>query len=299
MTEFLTTREVADLLRLKERKIYDLAGGGKIPCVRVTGKLLFPRILVESWLMRNVEYGGGVETLTPRPDICAGSHDPLLEWALREADSGLAVNFNGSIDGLERMQKGEAVLAGIHLRDEPSEGAADGEPAYNVQSVRYYLGGQPVVLIEWARRQQGLIVAPGNPLNINGITALKARRIIGRQHKAGSFLLLQSLVEAAGMTLDDLTFAGAEARTEGDVALAVAEGQADAGLGIAAVARQYRLDFVPLTMERYDLAIWRPGYFAPSIQALMAFAATERFKEKASALDYDISGLGQVHYNAP
>ena len=100
MPDYLTTREVADLIRLKERKVYDLVATGAIPCVRVTGKLLFPRHLVEAWLAQHIEYGGGAETLQPRPRICAGSHDPLLDWALREAGTGLAVSFAGSLAGL-------------------------------------------------------------------------------------------------------------------------------------------------------------------------------------------------------
>ena len=65
MPDYLTTREVADLIRLKERKVYDLVATGAIPCVRVTGKLLFPRSLIEAWLARHAEYGGGTETLQP------------------------------------------------------------------------------------------------------------------------------------------------------------------------------------------------------------------------------------------
>ena len=103
MPEYLTTREVADLIRLKERKVYDLVATGAIPCVRVTGKLLFPRSLIEAWLARHAEYGGGAETLQRRPNICAGSHDPLLDWALREAGTDLAVSFGGSLSGLERL----------------------------------------------------------------------------------------------------------------------------------------------------------------------------------------------------
>ena len=102
---YLTTKEVADLLRLKERKVYDLVAEGGIPCVRATGKLLFPRDLVEAWLARNLEFKAGVESLAERPPIVGGSHDPLLDWALREAETGLAVAFGGSLDGLRRMSK--------------------------------------------------------------------------------------------------------------------------------------------------------------------------------------------------
>src|SRR3546814_7291058 len=78
---FLTTREVAELLRVKERKVYDLAAAGDIPCRRVTGKLLFPRAEIEAWLAR----GSTAAAARVLPaNIVAGSHDPLLDWAMRE-----------------------------------------------------------------------------------------------------------------------------------------------------------------------------------------------------------------------
>lgn len=291
LPDYLTTREVADLIRLKERKVYDLVATGAIPCVRVTGKLLFPRALVEAWLASHAEYGGGVETLQPRPKICAGSHDPLLDWALREAGTELAVAFAGSLSGLDRLARGQAQMAGLHIAE------AGG---WNIGHLTRALPGQPVVLIEWARRQQGLIVAPGNPLGLKRIADLKGRRIIGRQREAGAFVLLEKLLGEVGLAIGDLDLAPAPALTEADVAAAVAEGRADAGLAIATVAHQYRLGFVPLAVERYDLAVWRAAYFDEPVQRLLAFARTPRFAERAVALTgYDVSGLGTVHYNPP
>ncbi len=293
---YLTTKEVADLLRLKERKVYDLVAEGGIPCVRATGKLLFPRDLVEAWLARNLEFKGGKESLAERPPIVGGSHDPLLDWALREAETGLAVAFGGSLDGLRRMAKAEVVLAGTHLAD---EGVAVGD-SWNVGHVRRQLAGQPVVVIEWARRMQGLIVAPDNPLQLDGIKALKRRKVIGRQREAGAFVLLERLLADQGMKLSDISLIEAPARTEADVAAAVADGRADAGLAIEAVAKQYRAGFVPLVEERYDLVIWRRSAFEPAVQKLMEFARSEAFKDHAAQLGgYNISALGTVHYNGP
>ena len=84
MTEYLTTKEVAALLRIKERKVYELVSEGAIPVSRATGKLLFPRDMVEAWVRRHVDFRGGTEGLVARPAVVAGSHDPLLDWALRE-----------------------------------------------------------------------------------------------------------------------------------------------------------------------------------------------------------------------
>jgi excisionase family DNA binding protein len=293
---YLTTREVADLLRLKERKVYDLVAAGEVPCVRVTGKLLFPRDLIEAWLARNLEYKPGVESLNQRPPISAGSHDPLLDWALREADTGLAVTFGGSLDGLRRIAKGEATMAGTHLADEDEAVGA----AWNVGHVRRQLAGQPIVVIEWAKRMQGLIVPRDNPLGLKTARDLKRRRVIGRQREAGAFVLLERLLAQANLKFSDLSLNEAPARTEADVAAAVAEGKADAGLAIEAVARQYRLGFVPLIQERYDLVIWRRSVFEPPVQKLLAFCRSATFRERAATLGgYDIAALGTVHYNGP
>jgi excisionase family DNA binding protein len=290
--DYLTTREVADLLRLKERKIYDLVAAGAIPFVRVTGKLLFPRLLVEAWLMQNAEFGKGLESLAPRPPICVGSHDPLLDWALREAHAGIAVGFGGSLDGLERFARGQGLMAGLHI--------PEGAESWNSEHVRSKLFGQPVVLIEWARRQQGLIVAAGNPASLKSVAELSGRRIALRQPEAGTFLLLERLLEKVGLDMTALDRSLPPALTQSDVALAVAEGRAEAGFGIAAVARQYRLGFVPLVEERYDLLVWRAAYFESPFQKLLAFTRKERFNARAAELGgYDVSHLGEVHYNAP
>ena len=294
-SELLTTREVAGLLRVKERKVYDLVASGEIPHVRVTGKLLFPRALLDAWLQRNSEQVGATAAPVSRPDIVVGSHDPLLDWALRESGAGLATYCDGSLDGLGRLARGEAIAAGLH-RLEPGPERLEWNRAHIERSLK----GQPVVLIEWARREQGLILPPGNPLGLQGPRDLAGRRLIPRQREAGSFWLLQRLLEAEGLSLDALGLVAPPARTEADVAIAVADGKAEVGLGLAAMARQFRLAFVPLVRERYDLLVWRRAYFEPPLQRLWAFCRTAAFAAKARDLGgYDIEGFGRVHYNGP
>jgi putative molybdopterin biosynthesis protein len=286
--ELLTTREVAGLLRIKERKVYDLVASGEIPHVRVTGKLLFPRALLDAWLLRHSE---AHEAPRPWPDVVAGSHDPLLDWALRESGAGLATFFDGSLDGLERVASGNAIAGGLHLFE--SEG-------WNVGHIERRLAGEPVVLLEWALREQGLIVPPGNPAGIAGVANLAGRRLIPRQRAAGSFLLLQKMLEAEGLSLDALAVVAPPARTHADVAIAIADGKAEVGLGLAAMARQFRLDFVPLVRERFDLLVWRRAWFEPPLQRLFAFCRTTAFAAKARELGgYDIEGFGRVRYNGP
>lgn len=276
---YLTTREVADLLRVKERKVYDLAAAGEIPHRRITGKLLFPAGEIRAW----IEGDTG-----ERPSVLTGSHDPLLDWAVRESGGGLATLWNGSEEGLSAFAGGRAALTGLHLPED------DG---WNTATVAA-LGLSDCVLIGWASRARGLIVGPGAG-DVNQITDLRGRRVVIRQPGAGAAALLDRLLAGAGMALSDLVAAGL-ARTESDAATAVAAGDADAALGIEPMAKQYGLRFVPLLEERFDLLIDRRAYFTPGVQALLSFFSTAAFHEKAGAMGgYGLDGLGTVRWLAP
>ena len=294
MRPLMTTREVADYLRLKERKIYELVRTGAIPCTRVTGKWLFPRALIDRWLLEHGE-GAARDMRTEPAPVVAGSHDPLLGWAVQASGCGLALLFGGSLDGVARFARDEAMVAGLHVPD--TDGGED-----NVAAVRDADPGREPVLIEWARRQQGLMLAPDNPLGIEGLADVAARgaRLIDRQPGAGSHLLLDRLLQRAGVARDDLSVVEEPAVNDTDVAREVHAGHADAGLGIEAAAREAGLAFLPLAQERFDLLVGRRDYFEPPFQALLGITRTRRFAERARTLGgYDLAGSGTVHYNAP
>lgn len=290
--EFLTTREVAALLRVRERKVYDLAANGEIPCRRITGKLLFPRAEIEHWLAGDRQ-PADTAPAKHAPEVVAGSHDPLLDWALRDSGSGLASFFDGSLDGLDRMARSEAIACGMHVF-EPESGD------WNLTHARDRLGTAPVVLIEWAQRSRGLIVDPALEAEIRSVADLRGRRVARRQAAAGGRVLFDHLLAEAGLNGDALAAAGEPARTEAEAAASVASGRAEAAPGLEAMARQYRLGFVPLVTERYDIAIDRHAYFEPRWQALVAFCKGRTFSQKAAELGgYDLSGHGRVHWNGP
>ena len=85
--EYLTTRELAELLRIKERKVYDLAASGEIPCSRATGKQRFPRRANEAWI---ADARSGPAPAPHRPDDFLGSHDPILKWSQQESSYGMS-----------------------------------------------------------------------------------------------------------------------------------------------------------------------------------------------------------------
>jgi putative molybdopterin biosynthesis protein len=296
--EMMDTREVAAHLRLKSRRIYDLVRDRAIPHVRVTGKLLFPRSEIDQWVARNSSAASGragSQRAPSAPPIVAGSHDPLLEWAVREARSGLAILACGSQGGIARLAQSEAVAAAIHWID-----PASGE--YNVPLVRAsFADADDIVVIEWARRTQGLLVAPGNPLRVRSLHDLVKRRarVIARQPEAGSDRLLRHLLDRERIDGNALRWCEQVALAENDLAAIIAAGDADVGLGIEAVAHAAGLDFIPLAQERIDLVARRRDVFEPALQALLAFARTPAFAAHAKRLGgYDVANTGRVVFNA-
>ncbi len=289
--ELLTTKEVAKLLRTKERKIYELVSQNAIPVSRATGKLLFSRSLIEAWVRDHLECAEGIERLEAHPAVLVGSHDPLLDWAVKESNSELASLCDGSLDGLERLIAGKAVAAGVHIFDPETR-------SWNQEALRLAAPGLPLVAVAWAKRRQGLLLPPGNPRGVQTLSDLRGLRFVARQAKAGSWVLFRHLLKEAGMTSLDLDVLDRPARSETDVALAVAEGQADAGLAIESQAKLYRLEFLPLAWEHFDLVIWRRDYFEPPIQRLLDLARRESFAARAKTLGgYDLTGMGEVRYN--
>lgn len=290
MPEMMTTREVADYLRVKERKIYDLIRQEQIPCARVSGKWLFPKALIDRWVLQSVQ--GAAVASAPIPPVIAGSHDPLLEWAVRESGSSLAFLAGGSLDGLQRVADGGAALCGAHMRD-----AETG--TYNIPWVERLLSTSDVVVITWAMRQQGLVLALGNPLGVGGVSDLaKGVRVVRRQDGAGSRLLLEQLLAEQGIDEADVTYGDTVARTEADLGAMIVDGKADAGLAIGAVASMFRLDFLPLHEERFDLIVRRREFFEKPIQALLDFTRTSAFEIRAGELGgYDVSATGSVVWN--
>ena len=297
--QLMSTKEVADYLRLKERKIYDMVANAEIPHSRVSGKLLFPLTLVDEWVRQSTA-GAVLHLQRKAPPVIAGSSDPLLEWAVRESRCGLATMTYGSMDGIDRMVATTACAAAMHI---PTPPGARGAPSddRNVALFRDRLAHLDCVLLEWAKREQGLVVAVGNPLKIGKLVDLKKPkvRVILRQPGAGSYLLFLQLLGQAGVNPDQLKYAQPSAQTEFDIASAILDGRADVGLAVHAVARQFHLDFIPLTVERLDIAVLRPSYFDAPWQALMQFTQKTTFLRYAKTLaGYDIRDLGKVIWNA-
>jgi putative molybdopterin biosynthesis protein len=179
---YLTTKEVAEILRVKERKVYDLAGAGEIPHRRITGKLLFPKAELLNWIE------SGCELLGPRPAVLTGSHDPLLDWAVRESGSNLASLFNGSQVGLDCFSAGQAALTGLHIPDGTE---------WNVDAVAAQ-GVKNCVLVGWAARSRGLVLSHSARGTITSFADIKGKRVVQRQPGAGGATFFDDMLGAKG-----------------------------------------------------------------------------------------------------
>jgi molybdate-binding protein len=225
------------------------------------------------------------------PPIVGGSHDPLLEWALRESGSGLATLPEGSEAGLRRLSRREVILAAIHLH------TLERETSANVAAVSDAPGLHDAVVIGFARREQGLLVAPGNPHGISdlGQIAEAGFRMAQRQPGAGAQLLLLTLCAKAQIDPGALVMMKHACATGSDLAQSIRAGHADCGIATRAVADAAGLDFVPLLWENFDLVLRQRDYFLPGPSALFGFVRSDRFRQRAAELGgYDLSVCGAV-----
>ena len=287
--EFLTTKELAELLRIKERRVYDLAASGEVPCSRATGKLLFPRKAIDQWL---IEHGSGFAALRrkTRPDVLVGSHDPLLEWALVASKSGISSLFETSQGGLSRFKEGGAICAGTHLFSPDDE-------SWNVPLVLQDVEFRRAVLVEWARRRRGFVVRSGNPLGIKKWVDLEGRRVAARQAGSGAGQLFVHLAGKANVQLTEDQFTS-DCLSDFEAVLTVDREEADVAFGLKCFADQLKLDFIPIIEERFDLLVCRKAWFDEPFQSFMAFTKSAEFRQKAKSLGgYDIRSQWTVRCN--
>ena len=216
--------------------------------------------------------------------VAIGSHDLVLDLAasaLRAEDPAvtLASSNVGSLGGLVALRDGLCHLAGSHLLD-----PATGE--YTLPYVDRILGGADVPVVRLVHRDQGLIVAAGNPLGLAGIRDLARAgvRYVNRQRGAGTRVLLDHELGKRGISPGAVEGYAREEPTHLAVAAAVAAGRGDAGLGIMAAARAFGLDFVPVTREPYDLVVAPDALESPLLAPFWALLHSDRFQQAVEEL---------------
>ena len=226
--------------------------------------------------------------------VVIGSHDPLLDELgdmLHVADNDLYMSSShvGSMGGIMAIRRGEAHAAGCHLLD-----TATGE--YNLAFIRKYFPKGGVRLIRCVGRQQGMMVAKGNPLNIQKFSdiAKEGIRYVNRQKGSGTRILTDYLCKQDNLDVASIYGYDREELTHTSVAAQIVSGSADAGMGIYSAAKLYDLDFIPICIEEYDLIVPDHAWNTPQVQRMIETMKSEEFKTKILALGgYTVENPGE------
>jgi len=210
------------------------------------------------------------------------SHD-FAVGVLRElaAQAGIEMDlqFRGSFDSLAALRRGECDVAGFHVPEGPL-----GELMR-----RRYREGLPqgeYRLISFVSRTQGLIVRAGNPKKIRGVADLcrPGVRMVNRQRGSGTRALLEFLIAAEGLDRSRMQGYDNEESTHGAVAALIAGQQADVAIAVQAAAAAYRLDFLPLCVERYYLACREAALDSPVMRRMLSLLRAGELAQRVEAL---------------
>ena len=223
------------------------------------------------------------------------SHDDALV-RLREFTAAQAlhldIRFCGSVDAVRALNEGRCELAGFHTLSQPNPNSL------SAQTYKPLLKPGQHKLIGFAQRTQGLLVKPGNPLNIHSLQDVMAKRLryVNRGLGTGTRLLLDELLANQGLAADQLMGYEHQELSHSAVANCIASGQADAGLAIESAALSSGLDFVPLASENYWLVCLKSALDSPPVQALRKHLASPEWQMTLQEmLGYEVNQSGNVH----
>ena len=293
----LNTKEIALFLNINEKMVYSLVSDKGLPATKVTGKWLFPKHLVEQWLEnQTMNYPESSNPLPPYHGIViiSGSNDILLDRAIslfnKTYPDHMAVFGNlGSMGGIRSLRRNLCHMASSHLLQE-------NEQEYNFGFARDELEQVPVV-VNFSKREQGLLLAKENPKNIAEISDLgkPGIKIANRPLGTGTRLLLDKELKKADINGEQIEGYNMELERHLDVGLEVLSGRIDAAPGIRAIAGLLNLEFLPLRWERFDLIILKDRFFEQGIQLFLGLLRNQDFKKIVRDLEgYDISGSGEM-----
>lgn len=295
--KFISTKEVAALLNVNEKMIYTLVSEKGLPATKITGKWLFPRRLVDEWLEFNV-VNGPIQAQALSSDtgrlLLAGSDDPLFQKTLsllhRKKSDLMAFFANvGSMGGLKALRRGLCHVGVCHLLQDDNQ-------EYNFDFADQELENTPV-FINFSKREQGILVPPGNPKGIRSISDLGREdiTIVNRPLGTGTRLLLDYEIAKSEISAGSITGYQREVTRHLDAGLEVLSGKVDAAPAIRAVSSMLDLDFVPLRWERFDLLVNRRQFFERGIQSFLGVLLEPEFEELAAQFEgYDVSLSGKM-----
>ena len=295
----LSTKEIAEYLSVNEKQVYRLIKEKKIPATRITGKWLFPKGLIDEWVVNSARESVSIpkKASSEKQVVIAGSNDIALELLVKNTnllhpEYTVSISNVGSLAGLIALKNGNCHIAASHLLDLDT-----GE--YNTTFIKKHFPELKVVILNLAHREQGLIVKKGNPLKIKTLRDLAGKKanFVNWQEGSGTRVLLDFRLKEDEINAADIAGYDKVAHTHMDVALEIFSGSADAGVGIYPAARLLGLDFIPLATERFDLIVPSDIFKSETIKALREVLNSDEFKSNMARMGgYEIHDTGKIMY---
>ncbi len=302
--EMMNTKEVARYLGIHEKQVYALIKSKRIPSTRITGKWVFPKNVIDEWIVSKAR--SGLEEAREKGKrvrgalLASGSNDPILDMLhthMRKAYPEFYIfsATTGSSDGLKALNAGYTDIAWSHLFD-PKTGE------YNIPFLPTYLPSLKPVVVNLFERELGFVVSLKNPYNIKGFEDLtkKGLKFINRQKGSGTRVLLDHHLKQSKIPHSDIRGYDKEVYTHLEVGLTILSKEADVGIATIAISKLLGLTFIPITQERFDMILDQSTFFEKGIQAFIEVLNSQEFRSRVERLgSYEFKNSGKILYSKP
>ncbi|OCA87986.1 excisionase [Bacillus sp. FJAT-27225] len=296
-----TPDEVAQIFQISKHTVYEMIKRGELQAFKVGNKMRIEHEEIERYkesmkapVRKPVQETATPGTLQQIQARLAGSHDFLVEHLVKEASATLGVQvqptYIGSLEGLMMLYRGQADIAAMHLLDPTSH-------QYNLPFIHQLFVYETISVVRFAAREQGFIVAKGNPKSISDFNDLTRKdvRFINRQKGSGTRFLLDSKLLASGINPSAINGYETEEWTHLSTASHISRCSADVAFGIRSAAGHLGLDFIPVAKEQFDLVFRWTDENRETLAKLVLFLQSKEFKKSLSDLEgYDITELGSI-----
>jgi putative molybdopterin biosynthesis protein len=298
-----TPDEVAQVFQISKHTVYELIKRGELRAFKVGNKMRIQQSELDRYIdstkaPARKSQVGKTDSLNHdrRPIKLTGSHDFLVEHFVRQASSTLQLQIHptyiGSLEGLMMLYRGQSDIAAIHLLDPSSQ-------EYNLPFIHQLFIYESIKVIRFAGREQGLIVAKGNPKKIYDFHDLtrKGIQFINRQKGSGTRFLLDSKLMEKGISPENINGYEKEEWNHLTTASYISRGIADVTFGIQSAASHLGLDFIPIANEYFDLVFRYSDHNQLELNRLIDYLQSPHYKNSLTDLEgYDIHDLGTIIY---
>lgn len=297
-----TPDEIAKMFKISKHTVYELIKRGELNAFKVGNKMRINPEEVERFKNSTQAYQSkAIDSVVSQPSLgttirLTGSHDFLVEqltkYVSQHTNLQLQPTYIGSLEGLMMVYRGSSDVAAVHLLDPNSK-------EYNIPFIKQLFVHERISVIGLASREQGFIVAKGNPKKITcfGDLTRKDVVLVNRQKGSGTRFLLDAFLARHEINPKEVKGYDNEEWNHLATASHISRGSADVGFGIRFAAEQLELDFIHVTEEQFDLVFRWTNENENDLKNLYELICSKEFRFKIAKIPgYKLKGLGEIKY---